>query len=56
MIKTIILDLAGLFIIGSAIYDMYVKHDIKKTNASIKQVNEECKKWIKENTNSSEVK
>lgn len=56
MIKTIIIDLAGLFIIGSSIYDVYVNYKIKKYNEEISKANKnfedeirQCKKSKKEN-------
>lgn len=48
MIKTIILDLAGLFIIGSSIYDVYVKHNLKKGNEELIRVNDKLEKEVDE--------
>jgi uncharacterized short protein YbdD (DUF466 family) len=49
MITTIIIDLAGLFVIGSSIYDMYVNYKIKKYNEEICKANknfeDEIKQW-----------
>jgi hypothetical protein len=46
MIKTIIIDLAGLFVIGSSVYDMYVKHKLKKGNEELRRVNDKLEKEV----------
>jgi predicted P-loop ATPase len=47
MFKTIIIDLAGLFVIASSIYDMYVNHKIKKLNEQSIEADKEIQKEIK---------
>lgn len=55
MIKTIILDLAGLFIIGSSIYDMYVKHKSKKADDELIRVNKELEDLVNEIKSSKRI-
>jgi hypothetical protein len=55
MIKTIILDLAGLFIIGSSIYDMYVKHKLKKGNEELRRVNDKLEKEVDEMSSTKRI-
>jgi hypothetical protein len=48
MIKTIILDLAGLFVIGSSIYDVYVNYKNNEIKREIKELNKEHENILKE--------
>lgn len=48
MIKTIIIDLAGLFMIASCVYDMYVNYHADKFNQEMRETNKELEKQIKQ--------
>jgi hypothetical protein len=48
VIKTIILDLAGLFVIGSSIYDVYVNYKNNEVTKEIKKLNKEHEDILKE--------
>jgi hypothetical protein len=48
LITTIIINLAGLFVIASCVYDMYLNYKSDKFNEEMRETNKELERQVKQ--------